>query len=123
MRGVVGLVAYKIVEASLLVVTGEISAKVANPHGTDKSSQEQNHHQSIEDGKPVDLVLKEIGIQVPLESRLEFLLGRLPIHRVCELDAQLGVGEGDLDWISWLDLGRDDLVTVVRKLECLMGEQ
>jgi hypothetical protein len=115
--------AYKIVEASLLVVTSEIPAKITNPHGADKSREKQNHHQCIEDGEPVDLILEEIRIQVTLESGFEFLVGLLPIHGISELHTQLGVGEADLHWISWLHLGRDDLVAIVSQLKILMREQ
>lgn len=40
---------YKVVQSRFLVISGEISSEMTDPHCAHESSQEQNHHQRVED--------------------------------------------------------------------------
>mmetsp|Transcript_12522 Transcript_12522/g.29041 ORF Transcript_12522/g.29041 Transcript_12522/m.29041 type:complete len:208 (-) Transcript_12522:677-1300(-) len=46
-----------------------------------QSHQKENHHERIEDGEPVNGVLEEIVIQIPIKPRMKFFLGLFPFDQ------------------------------------------
>mmetsp|Transcript_21215 Transcript_21215/g.47843 ORF Transcript_21215/g.47843 Transcript_21215/m.47843 type:complete len:395 (-) Transcript_21215:737-1921(-) len=52
----------------VLRVLVEVALESSHQDQTDKPHQEDDHHEGVEDGKPVDLVLEEVLVEVPVES-------------------------------------------------------
>ena len=74
------------VEALKVVVIPHVT-RIVVPEGAQQdeahqATQEYNHHETVEDAEPVDLVLKEVVIKVSLEASREGLGRRNPLDRV-----------------------------------------
>ena len=70
---------------AVLRVLGVVVAQRAHQDHRHQAGEEDDHHERVEDGEPVDLVLEEVVVQVPLEPLAKRGLGRGPRHAVREL--------------------------------------
>mmetsp|Transcript_7292 Transcript_7292/g.21412 ORF Transcript_7292/g.21412 Transcript_7292/m.21412 type:complete len:493 (+) Transcript_7292:657-2135(+) len=111
-------------EAILEVVHDAVSCVIllegAEEDEGDQTHQEQDHHEGVEDGEPVDRVLEEVVVQVAIESGVECLVGRL------EFDGEReGVCFAGLHGLQGVRIGReihlDDLVLVVEDFQLSFG--
>ena len=51
-----------------------------------QTGQKDNHHERIEDGKPVDLVFEKVVIQIAFESLRELRRRRLPVDGIGDIE-------------------------------------
>lgn len=58
----------------------EIVLERAEQDERDEAAEEEHHHEGVEDGEPVDLVLEELGVLVVLEPVLEGCFRLYPVH-------------------------------------------
>jgi hypothetical protein len=64
---------------------GEVIAQGPHEDERHQATQEDDHHEAIEDAKPVNLVLEEVVLEISIESPFEGLIALHPVHRVREL--------------------------------------
>lgn len=50
----------------------------------DQTAQEDNHHETVKNAKPVNLVLKKIILQITIKTRGKVFIRLVPMHRVSE---------------------------------------
>ncbi|KAJ8525752.1 hypothetical protein ON010_g15363 [Phytophthora cinnamomi] len=75
------------------VVLGEARVVVlecAQQNERHEAAEEDHHHERVEDGEPVDLVLEELVLEVPVEAVLERDVRLGPDHLVRELELLVG---------------------------------
>ena len=68
--------AYAVEPLQVVVVPGVACVVIpesAQEDETDKTTKENNHHEAVEDAEPVNLMLEEIVVEVPLEASREQL--------------------------------------------------
>ena len=107
-----------VVHLVLLAVPGVVLPQGPHEDHGDQPHEEDDHHEAVEDGEPVDPVLEEVGVEVLVEPVLIVPGGRLPDHFVGEGDglAQLQSGPSLAGQVHV-----DDPVIVVSDLELLVG--
>ena len=71
-------------------VLGVVLAKRSHQDHGHEAGEEDDHHERVEDGEPVNLVLEEVVVEVPLEPLAELGLRRLPVDAVRELQVRSG---------------------------------
>mmetsp|Transcript_6973 Transcript_6973/g.17839 ORF Transcript_6973/g.17839 Transcript_6973/m.17839 type:complete len:442 (-) Transcript_6973:471-1796(-) len=79
-------VGVEVVAVCVARVPRVVPAQRAHEDERHNANEEDHHHERVEDGEPVDLVLEEVVVEVPLEALVESDVDRLPLHRVCERD-------------------------------------
>lgn len=67
-----------------LGVTSEVVSQGPKKNQSDETAQKHHHHETVEDTKPMDLMLEKVILQVAVEPRLEWLQGLLPVNRIRE---------------------------------------
>ena len=96
-----------------------ILLKGADEDEGDEAAEEDHHHEGVKNGEPMDLVLEEFVVEVPLESVVEGFICRLPND--CEGEGELVPHLNGLEAIAGhVDL--NDTVVVVFDGEEAFGE-
>ena len=57
-----------------------VLAKRPHEDECDETAQKDDHHEGVEDGEPVDLVLKKFVIKVPLKAGMKRCVGLSPLN-------------------------------------------
>mmetsp|Transcript_3072 Transcript_3072/g.10278 ORF Transcript_3072/g.10278 Transcript_3072/m.10278 type:complete len:465 (+) Transcript_3072:20-1414(+) len=97
-----------------------VLAEGAEQDERDDAGEEEDHHEGVEDGEPVDLVLEEVVVEVAVEALREGRLRLRPLDRVRQVDLCARVQR---DRVLRRQVDLDDARAVVRDREPLVREE
>ena len=69
------------------VVLGDVLPQCPDDDHGDDAGQEEDHHDRVDDGEPVDLRVRHLQVDVPARGPLD--VGPVPLYRVGEVEAGL----------------------------------
>lgn len=90
----------------LLCELRHVTTESAHENHGYQTNKEDYHHERIEDGKPMNLVLKEFVVKISIKSLFKVAISRLPFHGVGELKRDTRF---ERNRVTWLEIDFDYL--------------
>mmetsp|Transcript_14260 Transcript_14260/g.45696 ORF Transcript_14260/g.45696 Transcript_14260/m.45696 type:complete len:224 (-) Transcript_14260:173-844(-) len=110
----------EVLHVGLSRVPGVVLAEGAEQDERDDAGEEEDHHEGVEDGEPVDLVLEEVVVEVAVEALREGRLSLRPLDRVRQVDL---CARMQRDRVLRRQVDLDNARAVVRDREPLVREE